>query len=194
MLRNQARGNLISQWLHQIDYHYDISNQLDTVRFSSWAAVDTFIVFGYNTSGERISKNYIRNWKDSCGGVQQGMMGPLGGGATSGSGGGGVPGDPDRGRLCDYMDTTLTWYVRGKGKVLAEYAGAYAVAQHKYIYAGDRRIAMIDRQGVLHYYLNDHLGSVRVVLTAAGAVNDSLSYWAFGDTRVEQTNTGQDYK
>lgn len=39
---------------------------------------------------------------------------------------------------------------------------------------------MIDNQGNLHFYLNDHLGSARVTIDTAGTVKDRYVYFAFG--------------
>jgi len=66
----------------------------------------------------------------------------------------------------------LTWYIVSNGKVLAEYDGLTKALHYKYMYAGDQRVAMRDGVNRLHYYLNDHLGSARVVIDSAGTVKD----------------------
>ena len=66
----------------------------------------------------------------------------------------------------------LTWYIVSNGKVLAEYDGLTKALHYKYIYAGDQRIAMRDGVNRLHYYLNDHLGSARVVIDSTGTIRD----------------------
>ena len=57
--------------------------------------------------------------------------------------------------LCIFSKTTYTRYVVSKGKVLAEYDGSSGTSrQFAFIYAGDQRIAMIDSEGKLHFYLS----------------------------------------
>lgn len=63
-----------------------------------------------------------------------------------------------------------------------------------YIYAGDQRIAMIDKDGKLHFYLNDHLGSARMVIDTAGTVKDNYDYYAFGGAHSQAISTGQSYR
>ncbi len=52
------------------------------------------------------------------------------------------------------------------------------------------------RDGVnrLHYYLNDHLGSARVVIDSAGTIKDKYHYLAFGSPLDMTTSTGQPNK
>ncbi len=103
-------------------------------------------------------------------------------------GGGGGP------SICTFYDTVLTWYIVSNGKVLAEYDGLTKALHYKYIYAGDQRIAMRDGVNRLHYYLNDHLGSARVVIDSAGTIKDKYHYLAFGSPLDMTTSTGQPNK
>ncbi len=84
------------------------------------------------------------------------------------------------------------------GKVLAEYEidplGVYTLAR-KYIYAGDQRIAMVDDEGDVYYYLNDHLGSARVVVNeqTGNADNVYSRYLAFGADDGSSVTTDQPF-
>ena len=53
---------------------------------------------------------------------------------------------------------------------------------------------MIDKDGKLHFYLNDHLGSARMVIDTAGTVEDGYDYFAFGGVRSQTISTGQSYR
>jgi RHS repeat-associated protein len=78
---------------------------------------------------------------------------------------------------------------------LAELSGVSPAAYtNKFVYAGGSRIAMRDQTGKLHYFLNDHLGSTRVVLDSTGVVKDKHQYFAFGESWFEETNTNQSYR
>ena len=79
--------------------------------------------------------------------------------------------------------------------MLAEYDGSSGTSRRfAFIYAGNQRIAMIDSDGKLHFYLNDHLGSARIVIDTAGTVKDSYDYYAFGEALNQTTSTGQSYR
>jgi hypothetical protein len=97
--------------------------------------------------------------------------------------------------LCEYRDTTVTLYILDKdGRVLAEYGQQTNAPLARYVYAGDRRIAMYNTQGTLLFYLSDHLGSARVVMGSNGTVYDKYCTWAFGETRTETVSTNQRYR
>ena len=92
-------------------------------------------------------------------------------------------------------------YVRGSdSKVLAEYqrkTGDFGVGtglHATYIYAGDQRIAMRDASGKLHFYLNDHLGSARVVIDSAGTVKDWYHTSSFGVPTGQTVSLNQKYR
>lgn len=99
------------------------------------------------------------------------------GGAALGGGG------PPLG--CIVMQEARTYYVRGQsGKVLAEYEDLDEDPSARYIYAGSQRIAMIDSDDNVYYYLNDHLGSAGVLITSTGTVRDTYKYKPFGGAFV----------
>lgn len=105
---------------------------------------------------------------------------------TAASGGGGG--------TCIRSGITQTYYIVAMGKVWAEYGNVLygAMPKFKYIYAGDQRIAMRNGQNQLHYYLNDHLGSARVVVDSTNAVKDRYLYTSFGSPATNTTvSTGQ---
>ncbi len=83
----------------------------------------------------------------------------------------------------------------GQGKILAELSAPNASAiKAKYIYAGNTRLGLRDANNNLFFYLNDHLGSTVAVLDSTGALRDKHWYYAFGQTRHEQTSTNQSFK
>ena len=97
--------------------------------------------------------------------------------------------------LCVFSQTTYTRYIVSKGKVLAEYSGITGSSREfTFIYAGNQRIAMIDSDAKLHFYLNDHLGSARLVIDTAGTVKDNYDYYAFGEALDQTISTGQSYR
>ncbi len=78
------------------------------------------------------------------------------------------------------------------GKVLMEEDPDVDMRLFTYIYAGDQRIAMYDKNENLHFYLNDHLGSARVVIDSTGTVKDKYKrYYAFGAPDAQTVSTDQ---
>ncbi len=95
------------------------------------------------------------------------------------------------GDSCTFSRTYETYYLRAGGKLLAEYPHPDSLPDFLFIYAGDQRIAMYDKYGRLHFYLNDHLGSARVVMDSAGTVKDRYEYYSYGDNLDRSLSTGQ---
>ncbi len=86
--------------------------------------------------------------------------------------------DGDGGRVNKTIGTTTTIYI---GK-LFECENGQCI---KYVFAGDRRIAMkqVPSEQV-SYYHSDHLGSTSVVTNASGTVEQTLAYYPYGGTRT----------
>ena len=155
-----------------------------------------YVTFGYNTAGERVWKEH-EYWHWTSGGG-----GPLGAEGTGGSlllgdsllgGGFETLGGPGGGGGW-YIHTNGTYYVRSGGKVLAEYSSLTGSPSFKFIYAGEQRIAMIDGNGYMYFYMNDHLGSARQVWSENGWVREAYTYWAFGASRYEAIGVNQAYR
>jgi len=53
---------------------------------------------------------------------------------------------------------------------------------------------MLDDQGNVYYYLNDHLGSAAVVINSSGTVRDKHRYQAFGGSDGASVVLGQAYR
>jgi RHS repeat-associated protein len=65
----------------------------------------------------------------------------------------------------------------------------------KYIYAGDERIAMIDHNNRVYYYVKDHLGSTRVLVRDDGITSAKYyRYTAYGDCKKETMSIAQPNK
>ena len=72
-----------------------------------------------------------------------------------------------------------TYYLRGAGgAVLVEYNGSGKLTS-SYVYAGGDRIARL-ANGAIHYYLKDHLGSTRTLLSSSGTTAVAYDYWPYG--------------
>jgi len=143
---------------------------------------DEHLYMGYNSSGLRISKSLVWNYRDTCGGNIE----------KTGDSGDGI--EPPPVDLCTYWDTTQTRYLRSFGNTLKEVNGN-GYDPTWYIYAGDNRIATIDENGNLYYYLKDHLGSTRMTIHDNGSVYGRYyRYYAFGETESEQVTLNQAYK
>ena len=80
-----------------------------------------------------------------------------------------------------------TYYVRDiNGAVLAEYDGAGNLLA-EYIYANGQRIAKLNSESDVDFYLNDHLGSARAMTGS----NWSANYYPFGEF-ASQTGSDED--
>ena len=53
---------------------------------------------------------------------------------------------------------------------------------------------MIDGNGYMYFYMNDHLGSARQVWSENGWVREAYTYWAFGASRDEAIGVNQAYR
>ena len=177
-----ANGNVtwVWNWMTDLALGYTYYGQLGKIidQATSWDQV----LYSYSTSGQRIRK-WFWHEVDTCMdtvGQQQMMMY--------------IPPGPDS--CVPYFESIYTYYVRGQGgQVLAEYTNLYGQPTARYIYAGSQRIAMIDASDNVYYYLNDHLGSAGILMTASGTVRDRCRYQAFGGVGSGQSvNLGQAYR
>jgi YD repeat-containing protein len=81
-----------------------------------------------------------------------------------------------------------TWSVYDGTNVYAEFNGSGSL-ENRYLYgpAGDEILARTSAGGVTAWYLTDHLGSVRDVVSSAGMVLDHIVYDAYGNV-TSQSN------
>ena len=176
-------GNVTKHSGKKIFAHYDWYNRLQKLNIAASLGPDT-VVYGYNSAGERVYKRYCYHYRDNC------AQPKAGGGERLG------PGIPEEDPIdCIFHGVNKTYYIVSQGRVLAEQSSPFPQSTTaKYIYAGGSRIAMRDNSNRLHYYLNDHLGSTRVVFDSTGLVEDKYWYYSFGDARSEQVSTNQAYR
>ncbi len=74
----------------------------------------------------------------------------------------------------------ITYYLRGVGgAVLAEYNSGGTLTS-SYFYAGGDRLARLANDA-MHYYLKDHLGSTRTLLSSSGTTEAAYDYWPYGE-------------
>ncbi|MDP6417423.1 MAG: RHS repeat-associated core domain-containing protein, partial [Gammaproteobacteria bacterium] len=77
-------------------------------------------------------------------------------------------------------DIETIYYIRGiDGSVLAEYDGNGDL-DRTYLFAGDQRLGYI-KNDTTAYYLKDHLGNTRAVLTEYGTIPAEYDYWPYGE-------------
>ena len=75
---------------------------------------------------------------------------------------------------------STVYYVRGAGgSVLATYDAAGNLTAN-YLYAGGERLASV-AGGEVSYYLKDHLGSTRTLLSSDGTAAATYDYWPYGE-------------
>ena len=87
----------------------------------------------------------------------------------------------------------LYWHGPG-GEVLAE-SDLAGTIKAEYIYFGGKRLARRDPStGVAHYYLSDHLGTARVMVTASGTVVEESDFLPYGVERVKTDTITNNYK
>ena len=79
------------------------------------------------------------------------------------------------------------YYVRGgEGNVIAEYDGLGNLVA-EYVYGNNQRLAKINSDKTIDYYLNDHLGSARSMVSSGWSAN----YYPFGEI-ASQTGSPED--
>jgi RHS repeat-associated protein len=85
------------------------------------------------------------------------------------------------GRRVKKSNGKLYWYAV-TGEVLAE-SDLSGNVQSEYIYMGRRRIARRDPSGSTYFFITDHIGSVRLVVSPTGTVVEDSEYYPFGNER-----------
>ncbi len=79
------------------------------------------------------------------------------------------------------------YYIRDtEGNVIAEYDGVGNLIS-EYVYGNGQRMARLEPDGTVDYYLNDHLGSARVMAGSGWSAN----YYPFGEI-ASQTGSDED--
>ena len=87
-------------------------------------------------------------------------------------------------------ESQTVYYIRGvDGSVLAEYDGNHQL-DRMYVFAGSHRIAYI-KNDTTTYYLTDHLGNTRVVLTEHGTIPAAYDYYPHGEMLASTGETTQ---
>ncbi len=85
------------------------------------------------------------------------------------------------------------YYIRGAGgNVLATYdaAGDLTAA---YVYAGGDRLVSVAGE-VVSYYLKDHLGSTRTLLSSSGTATATYDYWPYGEVLASSGTDSAPFK
>jgi RHS repeat-associated protein len=89
---------------------------------------------------------------------------------------------------------TVYWY-GAAGEILAETDYKGLTARNEYIFFGGQRIAVLPAAANPNYYVEDLLGTSRVMTTNTGAVCYDADFYPFGGERTPYTNTcPQNYK
>jgi RHS repeat-associated protein len=90
------------------------------------------------------------------------------------------------GRRVSKSNGKLYWYGSG-GEILAE-TDASGNTLNEYIFFGGQRVAMLPASGNAQYYVEDLLGSSRVITTNTGVVCYDADFYPFGGERTPYTN------
>jgi RHS repeat-associated protein len=96
------------------------------------------------------------------------------------------------GRRVAKVGSKLYWYGLG-GEILAETNVAGALTA-EYIYFGGQRVSMIPVGSTPYYYVEDLLGSSRVVTTSAGITCYDSDFYPYGGERAYTNTCSQNYK
>ena len=146
------------------------------------------IWYDYDKDGQRIMKRFL-DWQivecDSGGipPIPRGMRGPSQ-------------------ENCTESSLNVSHYVRAMGKTLMKCFGDWnstgSIDTVKYIFAGDERIALVDNDENIFYYLKDHLGNTRVMVKETPAAVDTIyatypEYYAYGASATTAQSLGQNY-
>jgi RHS repeat-associated protein len=86
----------------------------------------------------------------------------------------------------------LYWY--GMGSNTLDETDASGNLTNEYIFFNGKRVARRDSSNNVDYYFTDHLGTARIVTSAAGAVLDDSDFYPFGGERAITSSSGNTYK
>jgi RHS repeat-associated protein len=98
--------------------------------------------------------------------------------------------DGDGNRVKSVVGSTTTHYIGNYYEVINP--GASQVVK-KYYYAGGTRVAMSDN-GVVRYFVTDHLGSTTKLINTDGSEYSDMSYLAWGSDRLTPPAIGTSFK
>jgi RHS repeat-associated protein len=96
------------------------------------------------------------------------------------------------GRRVAKVGSKLYWYGSG-GEILAETDTA-GNTQNEYVFFGGKRIAQVPATGNPIYYVEDLLGTSRVLTTASGTVCYDADFYPYGGERSYTNTCPQNYK
>jgi RHS repeat-associated protein len=96
------------------------------------------------------------------------------------------------GRRVSKVGNKLFWYGSGS-EILAE-TDASGNATAEYIFFGGKRIAMLPASGTPIYYVEDLLGTSRVITTNTGVVCYDADFYPYGGERPYTNSCPQNYK
>jgi RHS repeat-associated protein len=87
----------------------------------------------------------------------------------------------------------LYWYGMGSDPLSESDASGNLTAE--YIFMSGTRIAMLTLPaGTVNYYVQDHLGSSRVVTNSSGTILDDSDFYPYGGERAYSSSSGNNYK
>lgn len=96
------------------------------------------------------------------------------------------------GKRVEKSNGTLYWY--GMGSEVLDETDLSGNLKNEYVFFGGKRIAVRSASGSINYYVEDHLGSSRVMTSSAGAVCYDADFLPYGQ-EVDYTSTcGSNYK
>jgi RHS repeat-associated protein len=96
------------------------------------------------------------------------------------------------GRRVSKSNGKLYWY--GMGSDTLDETDSSGNLTNEYIFFNGKRIARRDSSNNVDYYFADHLGTARVVTSAAGAILDDSDFYPFGGERAVTSSSGNAYK
>jgi RHS repeat-associated protein len=96
------------------------------------------------------------------------------------------------GRRVAKVGSKLYWYGSG-GEILAE-TDASGNTLNEYIFFGGKRVALLPNGGSAQYYVEDLLGSSRVITTNAGVVCYDADFYPYGGESAYTNTCPQNYK